>query len=82
LPACLPYQTLHLQKTLTILNFSSRELEVLSYISEGFTNQEIADKMFTSRRTIEGHRQSLMDKTGSRNSAVLIRFAVVNGVIN
>jgi DNA-binding NarL/FixJ family response regulator len=64
------------------IDFSSRELEVLSFIAEGFTNQEIADKMFTSRRTIEGHRQSLMDKTGSRNSAVLIRFAVVNGVIN
>jgi DNA-binding NarL/FixJ family response regulator len=64
------------------IEFSSRELEVLGFIAEGFTNQEIADKMFTSRRTIEGHRQNLMDKTGSRNSAVLIRFAVVNGVIN
>jgi DNA-binding NarL/FixJ family response regulator len=64
------------------IEFSSRELEVLELIAEGFTNQEIADKLFSSRRTIEGHRQSLMDKTGSRNSAVLIRFAIVNGVIS
>lgn len=62
--------------------FSSRELEVLTLMAEGFTNQEIADKLFTSRRTVEGHRQSMMDKTGSRNSAVLIRFAVVNRIIS
>jgi DNA-binding NarL/FixJ family response regulator len=64
------------------IDFSSRELEILGLIAEGFTNQEIADKLFTSRRTVEGHRQSLMDKTGSRNSAVLIRFAIINGVIS
>lgn len=63
------------------IEFSSRELEVLGFIAEGFTNQEIADKIFTSRRTIEGHRQSLMDKTGSRNSAALVRFAIINGII-
>jgi DNA-binding NarL/FixJ family response regulator len=64
------------------IEFSNRELEVLILIADGFTNQEIADKLFTSRRTIEGHRQSLMDKTGSRNSAALVRFALINGVIS
>lgn len=61
---------------------SKREAEVLTLIAEGFTNQEIADKLFTSKRTVEGHRQNLIDKTSSRNTAALIRYAIVNGLIN
>jgi DNA-binding NarL/FixJ family response regulator len=63
------------------VDFSKRETEVLTLIAEGFTNQEIADKLFTSKRTIEGHRQSMIDKTGTRNTAALIRFALLNGII-
>ena len=62
-------------------NLTKREFEVLNLISEGFTNNEIADKLFTSRRTIEGHRQSLIEKTGVSNSAALITHAFRNGVI-
>jgi DNA-binding NarL/FixJ family response regulator len=62
--------------------FSSRELEILALLADGFTNQEIADKLFTSKRTVEGHRQNLIDKTGVRNTAALIRFAVLNGIIH
>ena len=61
---------------------SRREMEVLRLIAEGFTNNEIADKLFTSRRTVEGHRQNLLDKTGTRNTAALIRFAVKNGLVS
>jgi DNA-binding NarL/FixJ family response regulator len=63
------------------IDISKREAEVLALISEGYTNQEIADKLFTSKRTIEGHRQSLIEKTGTRNTAALIRYAIVNGII-
>jgi DNA-binding NarL/FixJ family response regulator len=63
------------------IEFSEREMEVLKLISEGFTNKEMADKLFSSRRTIEGHRLSLMDKTGSKNTATLIKFAVQNGLV-
>lgn len=63
------------------LEFSMREIEVLHLISEGLTNNEMSDKLFISKRTIEGHRQSLIEKTGSRNTAALIRFAVLNGII-
>jgi DNA-binding NarL/FixJ family response regulator len=59
-----------------------KEQEVLMLIGEGLTNQEIAEKIFTSKRTIEGYRQSLMAKTGSRNTASLIKFAINNGLIN
>lgn len=64
------------------LDLSPRELEVLELLGEGFTNQEIAKKLFLSKRTVEGHRQNLIDKTKSRNTPALIRFAVLNGLIN
>lgn len=64
------------------LHLSDKDTEVLSLIAEGYTNQEIADKLFTSKRTVEGYRQQLMNKTGSRNTAALIRFAAFHGLIN
>ncbi|MGY4385841.1 DNA-binding NarL/FixJ family response regulator [Pedobacter sp. UYP24] len=62
--------------------FSEREMEVLQLIGEGLTNVEISDKLFLSKRTVEGHRQNLIDKTESRNTATLIRYALINGLIN
>ena len=63
------------------VGLSKREIEVLGLIAEGLTNNEIANKLFTSRRTVEGHRKNLIDKTGARNTATLIRFAVTNGLL-
>jgi len=64
------------------IDFSQREVEVLQLIAEGLTNTEIAEKIFISKRTVEGHRQSLLEKTNSKNTATLIRFAVLNGFIS
>ena len=64
------------------VELSKREIEVLCLIAEGFTNMEIADKLFTSKRTVEGHRLGLLNKTSSRNSAALIKYAILNGIIN
>lgn len=64
------------------IDLSRREIEILLLIAEGFTNNEIAEKLFTSRRTVEGHRQNLLEKTGARNTATLIRFAARNGLID
>lgn len=61
--------------------FSSRELEVLKLIAEGYTNQQIAARIFASKRTVEGHRQSLLEKTGSKNTAMLIRNAILGQLI-
>ncbi len=61
--------------------FSSREIEILQLMAQGYTNFEISEKLFLSKRTIEGHRQSLIEKSGSRNSAALIRLGVLHGVI-
>ena len=64
------------------IQLSKRELEILTLIAEGYTNSEIADKLFTSKRTIEGNRQNLLDKTGKKNTASLINFVVRNGIID
>lgn len=63
------------------VEFSKREIEILNMIAEGCTNEEIADKTFTSKRTVENHRKNMIERTGSRNSASLIRFALTNGII-
>lgn len=62
-------------------NLSKREMEVLKLIAEGYTNAEIADKLFTSKRTIESHRQNLLEKTQSNNTATLIKYAIHNGLV-
>lgn len=60
---------------------SKRELEVLHLIAEGFTNAEIAEKLFNSRRTIETHRQNILEKTRCKNTAHLIKYAINKGII-
>lgn len=65
----------------SMIDFSSREIEILHLIAQGLTNNEMSDRLFISKRTIEGHRQSLIEKTGSRNTAALIRFAVLGGIV-
>ncbi len=57
------------------LSLSKREMEVLSLVAEGLTNAEIALRISNSRRTVETHRQNIMDKTQTRNTAALIRLA-------
>lgn len=64
------------------IEFTKRELEVLALTAEGYTNQQIADKLFTSKRTVEGHRQSMINKTGTRNTIALIKYALQHGIIN
>jgi DNA-binding NarL/FixJ family response regulator len=66
----------------TPIDFSKRETEVLALIAQGYTNKEIADKLFTSRRTVEGHRKTMINKANVRNSAELIRFAVKHSLVD
>ena len=63
-------------------DLTSRELEVLKLIAEGFTNSEISDQLFTSKRTIETHRQNIIAKTQAKNTAALIKLAVSRGLIS
>lgn len=61
---------------------SNRELEVLKLMAEGLTNQEIADKLFNSKRTIETHRMNILEKTNCRNTASLIKYALQHNIIS
>jgi DNA-binding NarL/FixJ family response regulator len=60
---------------------SKREREVLQLISEGLTNAEIAEQLFTSKRTVETHRQNLLEKTHAKNTAALVKLALADGLI-
>ncbi len=60
---------------------SPRELEVLRLIAQGYTNHQISELLFTSRRTIETHRQHLLEKTGCNNTATLILYAASHGLL-
>lgn len=56
-------------------------MEVLTLTADGFASQEIAERLFTSKRTVEGYRQSIIKKTGVRNTAALIKFAYQSGLL-
>jgi len=60
---------------------TSREIEVLQLICEQKTNVEIGEMLFISPRTVEGHRNNLLLKTESRNSAGLVVYAMQNDIV-
>lgn len=63
------------------INLSKRELEVLQLICEELTTAEIANKLFISVRTVEGHRKKLVEKTGVKNMAGLVIYAMKSGLV-
>ena len=63
-------------------NLTPREKEVLQLICKQFSSAEIAEKLFLSSRTVEGHRNNLLAKTNSRNTAGLVLYALKNNFID
>lgn len=61
---------------------TEREIDVLKLICNQYTAKEIAEKLFISAKTVEAHKSNLMLKTGVRNTAGLIIYAVKNKIIN
>jgi len=61
---------------------SPRELEVLRLLCQGRTAIQIADQLFLSPRTVEGHRQKLLEKTNTPNAAGLVGYAARNGLLD
>lgn len=61
---------------------SSTEFEVLQLICLGYTAEEIGAALYRSKRTIEGHRQNLLDKTNSKNVASLVAWAFREGLVS
>jgi DNA-binding NarL/FixJ family response regulator len=60
---------------------TKREVEVLKLIAEGFSNDEIAERLNISATTIRTHRANLLSKTHSNNTASLMMYAIKNKVI-
>lgn len=58
---------------------TDRETEVLRLICEGLSNSEIAEKLQLSRRTVDKHRENLLEKTNSKNTVALVLFAIRQG---
>lgn len=59
-----------------------REKEILDLICQQYTAQEIADKLFITKRTVEGHKNSLLSKIGVKNTAGLVIYAIQNNIVN
>lgn len=60
---------------------SDREMEILVEVCRGLSNQEIADKLFISKRTVDKHRANILEKTGCKNTANLVVYAIKNRLV-
>lgn len=67
---------------LNFVNLSRREREVLPLICLGFSNQEIAEKLFVTRKTIEAHKTNIMKKLGFNSRRELLHFAMQHHLID
>lgn len=59
---------------------SLREREVLGLIVKELTSEEIGEKLFISKKTVDNHRQNLLEKTGCKSTVGLVKFAIKNGL--
>ncbi len=57
---------------------TKREIQVLRSIMSGLTNDEIADKLEISKRTVDSHKQNLQRSTNTKNTVGLVRFSIKN----
>jgi DNA-binding NarL/FixJ family response regulator len=59
---------------------SNREKEVMTFIVKEFNSSEIAEKLFISKRTVDGHRKNIINKLNLKNTAGLVKYAIQNGI--
>jgi DNA-binding NarL/FixJ family response regulator len=65
-----------------IRSLSSREIEIMKMWGNSFTNKEIADKLFLSVRTVETHKNHIMQKLNLKTSVDMVKFAIRNNIID
>jgi DNA-binding CsgD family transcriptional regulator len=63
------------------VTLSDRELQVVELIASGLTNQEIADKLEISKRTVDNHISNILNKTATGNRVALVRWAMQWGKV-
>jgi DNA-binding NarL/FixJ family response regulator len=76
-----PVKSLSQVDTDSTVRLSAREIEILELISQGLTNNEIADKTFISAHTVASHRKNLMKKFSARNNVDLVISAIKENFI-
>lgn len=62
-------------------DLTKREVEVLKEVAMGKSNQEVADTLFISIKTVETHKSHILDKLGLKNTAELVKYAIKNEII-
>lgn len=60
---------------------TNRENQILELIASGKSNQEVADTLFISTKTVETHKANILDKLGLRNTAQLVKYAIKHNII-
>ncbi len=60
---------------------TDREMEVLLLICHGYSNQEIAEKLSISKRTVDKHRENILSKTSTKNTAGLVIYSIKHGLL-
>lgn len=70
-----------LSQNADINNLSSRQIEILKLWGESYTNQEIADRFFISVRTVESHKNHIMQKLNLKSTVDMVKFAIKNNII-
>lgn len=63
-------------------SLTRRETEILRLLADGLTTGEMAEKLFASKRTVETHRQNILEKTRTKNTAALIKLAMTQGLLD
>ena len=76
------YKQYHKEKIQSeqLSQLTPREREVLSLIVKELTSEEIAEKLFLSKKTVDNHRQHLLEKTGCKSTVGLVKFAIKLGL--
>lgn len=62
-------------------NLSSRQVEILKLWGESYSNQEIADRFFISIRTVESHKNHIMQKLNLKSTVDMVKYAIKNNII-
>jgi len=80
-PALIEKMLPRLTKTPTLNSLSAREKEVLELVAQGFTNREIAQKLYISENTVKNHLRSILEKLQSKNRLQAVQYALQQGWI-